>query len=148
MVSERDIDAIGHVNNAVWVRFIVELAEAAAHSRGFGADATRRLGGLWIVRRHEIDYLASAPLGVRLLEETWVSRMRGARSLRHARFSAEPGGAVFVEAVTQWAFVDPETLRPRRIPRELLAGFAPSEGPGAQGPVTRSGGACLPRSGR
>lgn len=129
MIQECDIDAIGHVNNAVWVRFIVDLAEAAAKVRGFDAEATQRLGGLWIVRRHEIDYRASAHVGTRVIEETWISRLRGARSLRHARFSTESGGQVFVESLTQWAFVDPQTLRPRRIPVELLAGFEPSPGP-------------------
>ena len=129
VVDPRDVDGLGHVNNAVWVRFIVELSHAHASSRGFEAKRVRDLGGLWIVRRHEIDYRAPALPGDELIEETWVRQMKGARSTRCCRFLRARDGAVLLESETQWAFVDPENQRPRRIPREILDGFEPSQGP-------------------
>jgi acyl-CoA thioester hydrolase len=129
VVQAGDLDGLGHVNNTVWVRFIVELAEAHSRAAGFDFRATRELGGLWIVRRHEIDYHASAGEGETLVEQTWVSRRRGARSIRHSRFTRRESGDLLVSATTHWAYVDPATQRPRRMHPEVLAAFAESEGP-------------------
>ena len=122
-IEKRHIDLLGHVNNTVWVHFVVELATAHCESVGMGFERTRELGGIWIVKRHEIDYLLSALEGERVLEETWVESLRGARSLRRARFTRVSDGARLVEARTEWAFVDPTGQRPRRIPRDLQAAF-------------------------
>ncbi len=122
-VTPRDIDLLGHVNNAVWVGFIVELADAHAEAVGMGFVRTRQLGGQWIVRRHEIDYLRSAHVGEVLLEETWVESLRGARSLRVARFSRASDGSVLVESRTTWAFVEPDSLRVRRVPEAVARAF-------------------------
>jgi acyl-CoA thioester hydrolase len=129
VVSADDLDVLGHVNNAVWVRFVVELAEA--HSRAVGLDlrTLRRLGGVWVVQRHEIDYLRPAGPEQEMVEETWVSQMRGARCLRHARFHLAPGDTLLVRATTTWAFVDPESGRPRRLPAEVTRRFPLREGP-------------------
>ncbi len=130
-VTGEDIDPLGHVNNTVWVRFVVELADAHSRAAGFDWKRVRSLGGLWIVRRHEIDYDLPALPGEGLVEETWVESMRGARSVRCARFTRARDDVVLVRSRTDWAFVDFETHRPRRIPKELLEGFpllpAPAE---------------------
>jgi acyl-CoA thioester hydrolase len=124
-VRERDVDALGHVNNAVWVRFVVSLADAHSTALGFDVGRVRELGGLWIVRRHEIDYHRSALPEEVIDEETWVESIRGARSVRRGRFTRSEDGALLVESRTEWAFVEPVTQRPRRIPREILEAFGP-----------------------
>ena len=123
VVCEQDTDFLGHVNNVVWVRFVVRIAERHAESLGFDWETVRSLGGMWIVRRHELDYRRSATPGQELIEETWVREMRGARSVRRARFLLADDGSELVSATTQWAFCDPETQRPKRIPRELLDAY-------------------------
>ena len=85
----------------------------------------RALGGQWIVRRHEIDYLRSALRGEEIVEETWVDSLRGARSVRRCRFTRPADGLEYVTSTTQWAFTDKETQKPRRIPLEILKEFAP-----------------------
>ncbi|MGH8311231.1 MAG: acyl-CoA thioesterase, partial [Steroidobacteraceae bacterium] len=84
-VAARDIDLLGHVNNVVWVRYVVELAAAHADALGVGFEVTRELGGIWIVRRHDVLYHANVSGGSTIRESTWVSSLRGALSLRHAR---------------------------------------------------------------
>jgi acyl-CoA thioester hydrolase len=125
-VALRDIDLLGHVNNVVWVRFVVELATAHADALGVGFEATRKLGGIWIVRRHDVLYHANVAGGSTIRESTWISSLRGALSLRHARFESE-AGVLLVEADTEWAYVDATTLRPRRVPAALRERFDPVE---------------------
>jgi acyl-CoA thioester hydrolase len=123
-VAPRDVDLLGHVNNVVWVRYVVELAAAHADALGVGFETTRALGGLWIVRRHGVTYHGNVAGGSTIRESTWISSLRGALSLRHARFESE-AGALLVEADTEWAYVDARTLRPRRVPAHLRERFDP-----------------------
>jgi len=127
-VVPRDVDLLSHVNNVAWVRFVVELAEAHASALGLDFHATRALGGIWIVRRHDVLYRANVPVGATIRETTWVSSMRGALSLRHARFESE-ARAPLVESATEWAYVHAQTLRPRRIPPAVRERFDLVEGP-------------------
>jgi acyl-CoA thioester hydrolase len=48
------IDELGHVNNAVWVQWIQEVALAHWYSV---ADPQHQDDYIWVVVRHEIDYL-------------------------------------------------------------------------------------------
>ena len=122
-VEQKHIDHLGHVNNAVWLRFVVGLADAHSTALGFDFERLRALGGLWIVRRHEIDYDAPAFAGDELLEETWLEHMKGARSVRACRFTRPRDGALLLRALTTWAYCDFAEQRPRRIPPEILAAF-------------------------
>ncbi len=122
-IEDEHVDQLGHVNNVVWINLAIELAVAHASSVGMDFETTRKLGGIWIVRRHEIDYHQPALPGEEVLEETWISSMRGARSVRNVRFTRVKDGARLVSAVTQWAYVDIRTQRPRRIDPEILAAF-------------------------
>jgi len=119
-------DRLGHVNNRVWVDFVLDLASAHSEALGIDFEACIQHGGLWIVHRQEIDYLRPAFPGDRIIEETWIELMRGARSVRHSRFSRQGDSSDLVCAVTQWVWVDPTTHRPRRIPRALLEAFQTS----------------------
>ena len=53
-----DIDELGHVNNAVWVRWIQDVA--TAHWQAV-ADPAHVDAYIWVVIRHEIDYLRGLP---------------------------------------------------------------------------------------
>ncbi len=105
-ISPEDIDGLGHVNNVVWVRFVVQLAEAHARADRTGSGIVRERGATWVVRRHEIDYRANAAAGDEIVEETWVESMRGARSVRGSRFRHAGDSRELVIASTEWAFVD------------------------------------------
>jgi acyl-CoA thioester hydrolase len=122
-VRAEDLDRLGHVNNVVWVRFVVELAFAHSAALGWDLGDYERLGAWWIVRRHEIDYLAPALPGEEIEERTAVVSMRGARSLRRSAFLRPGDGTLLVSARTEWAFVDAATQRPRRIDPAVLASF-------------------------
>jgi acyl-CoA thioester hydrolase len=143
-VHWRDCDPLGHVNNASYLGYLEQAAIDHAAAGGFDMDHLRELGGLFIARRHEIDYLHPAGPGDWLEIVTWPVELGAARATRAYRvyrigttllerddreeglfapeLVAEPG-PVIVAARTEWAFVDPDTGRPRRIPAEMIAAF-------------------------
>jgi len=114
------IDELGHVNNAVWVRWIQEVALAHWYSV---ADPAHQDDYIWVVVRHEIDYLRPAFEGELLIGRTWVGDApKGARFDRHMEFVGEDG-KVRVRATTIWAIIDKASGRPIRVPAEVVAPF-------------------------
>jgi len=115
-----DIDELGHVNNAVWVRWIQDVAVAHWHAV---AAPEHHDAYIWVVTRHEIDYRGNVSEGETVIGETWVPEPpRGARFDRHMRFTGEDG-KVKVEAVSTWAMLDRATGRLVRVRDEIAAPF-------------------------
>ena len=113
------IDELGHVNNAAWVRWIQDMA--TAHWNAV-ADPAHREAYIWVVVRHEIDYLRPALEGERLIARTWAGEPKGARFDRHMEFIGAEGKAR-VRSRTDWAIIDKASGRPIRIPAEVAAPF-------------------------
>lgn len=115
-----DIDELGHVNNAIWVQWIQQVA--VAHWQSI-ASAQDRANYFWVVTRHEIDYRGNVSAGETVTAETWVpDAPRGARFNRHMRFTGSDG-KVKVEAVSTWALIDKASGRIMRVPAEMAAPF-------------------------
>ncbi len=115
-----DIDELGHVNNAVWVQWIQQVALAHWYSV---ADPAHQDDYVWVVVRHEIDYLRAVFKGEAVTGRTWVGEApRGARFERHMEFIGEDG-KVRVRATTQWAIIDKASGRPIRVPPDVIAPF-------------------------
>jgi acyl-CoA thioester hydrolase len=118
--ADGDIDELGHVNNAVWVRWVQELA--VAHWEAV-APAEHRDAFVWVVTRHEIDYRGNLGAGASATGETWVPGLpRGARFDRHFRFRGG-NGKLLVEGVTTWALLDRASGRLLRVRPEIAAPF-------------------------
>lgn len=115
-----DIDELGHVNNAVWVRWLQDVA--TAHWLA-AADPVHVEAYIWVVVRHEVDYLGNVRAGEAVIARTWVGEApRGARFDRHVEFTG-PDGKVKVRAKTTWAMVDKASGRILRVPKDLAARF-------------------------
>jgi acyl-CoA thioester hydrolase len=118
LVEPTDIDELGHANNVVWVRWINEAAIAHSRSVGFDSQMYFTLRVIWVVRRHDVEYLSPALEGEALDALTWVADLRGATSRR--RTVIERQGRTLLHAETTWALIDTDTSKPRRIPREMM----------------------------
>ena len=115
-----DIDELGHVNNAVWVRWIQDIA--TAHWTAV-APAEHQAAYVWVVTRHAIDYRGNVAVGETVTGETWVpAAPKGARFDRHVRFTGADG-RVKGEAVTTWALLDRASGRLLRVRPEIAAPF-------------------------
>lgn len=115
-----DIDILGHVNNAVWVKWIQDVAVAHWHAI---AAPEHHDAYIWVITRHEIDYRGSVLEGETVTAETWVDEPpKGARFNRYMKFTGADG-KVRVEAKTTWAILDRATGRLVRVPPEVAAPF-------------------------
>ena len=115
-----DIDELGHVNNAVWVRWIQDMATAHWNAAAPQPAIDRYI---WVVSRHEIDYRGNVGAGDIVTGKTWISDPpKGARFWRNVSFTGADGKTK-VEAKTNWAIIERETQRPVRVPQELATLF-------------------------
>ena len=89
VAAPEHIDQLGHVNNAVWVQWMEQVA--VAHWEAV-ADAAHKQDYFWVVVRHEIEYLRPAFEGDRITARTWVCEApKGARFDRHVEFTGNDG---------------------------------------------------------
>ena len=123
VASSADVDELGHVSNVAFVRWVQEVAKAHSETVGWDVDAYRRLGAVFVVRRHEIDYLAPAFEGDRITIVTWIESWSAATSIRCTRVVRDSDQRELARAATTWALVSVESGRPRRIPREIVDAF-------------------------
>jgi len=115
-VTPSDIDEMGHVNNVVYVRWAQEVA--AAHWNHAAAPEVKAKYA-WVVLRHEIDYKNPSFLHDQIKGTTWVGDHHGARFDRFV--TLDTGSKVLAEVKTTWCLLDAVSLRPIRIPPEILA---------------------------
>lgn len=118
--QEHHIDELGHVNNAVWVQWIQDMA--GAHWNAAAApDHVATL--IWMVTRHEIDYRGNIALGESVVGATWIEKPpKGARFDRRVDFT-DAAGKLVVSANSTWAMVDRTSHRLMRIRPEHYAAF-------------------------
>ncbi len=115
-----DIDELGHVNYAVWVRWIQDMA--TAHWVAV-AEPAHVAAYIWVVTRHEIDYRGNIGPGESVTGRTWIeSQPKGAQFDRRVDF-VTADGRVIVRANTTWAMIDKATGRLIRVRPEIAAPF-------------------------
>lgn len=111
-----DMDAFGHVNNVVFMRYLEEARIDLMFRLARQADSGAFTGGS-VVARHEVDYLR--PLVHRhepVTVETWVSKL--GRASVTVSYEIRDPEVVYVRASTVVVPYDLEAARPRRLSEE------------------------------
>jgi acyl-CoA thioester hydrolase len=123
-VEPADIDALGHVNNIVYLRWVQDVAKAHWYS---AAPAEDQAGLVWMVVRHEIDYLSPAVADDELILRTWVGGAAGLRFDRHTEVLRGADRKPLAKAKTVWVPIDQATGRPKRVSERVRKMFSVPE---------------------
>ncbi len=115
-----DIDALGHVNNTVYLRWVQDVA--IAHWSKLATEQMRQ-EIVWMVLRHEIDYKAAAKEGDNLILRTWIGTAEGLRFDRHTEV-LNVDRKLLVQAKTVWCPIDPQTGRPKKVSPDVRRMFS------------------------
>ncbi len=115
-VAPGDIDALGHVNNVVYVRWVQDVAAAHWEST---TTPKERAAIAWVVLRHEIDYRQAAMPSDEIIARTWVGTPTAATFERHTEILRASDRRLLARARSLWCPVHAGTGRPRRIDRAL-----------------------------
>jgi acyl-CoA thioester hydrolase len=115
-----DIDHMGHVNNAVYLKWVQE-AVVSYWERIAPADAVRQ--HLWVALKHEITYRRPAFLEDMLEATVVADGVRGSRAF--FRTLIKRGEEVLAEVQSSWCCLDAGTKRPIRLARDIVRRFLP-----------------------
>jgi acyl-CoA thioester hydrolase len=120
-VQPSDIDEQNHVNNAVYLRWVQDVA--TAHWKALAsADAQSAIG--WVVLRHEIDYRSPACPGDEIVLRTWVGQASRLKFERFTEIKRKIDNRLLAEARTVWVPIDWKTGKPTRVSDEVRARFS------------------------
>lgn len=117
---EGDIDAMGHVNNAVYLKWAQEIA--VLHWASVAPPAMRE-AYLWVVLRHEIDYRDPILPGEAARARTWLGQAQGPRFDRFVDIRKDGAARPSASLKSTWCLLDAATRRPRRVGADILAAF-------------------------
>jgi acyl-CoA thioester hydrolase len=117
-VETDEIDHMGHVNNAVYLKW-VQNAVIAHWERFAPVEAVRE--HLWVALKHEITYRRPAFLGDGIVAESIAERLVGARAFFTTLIRR--GDDILAEVKSSWCCIDSITHRPVRLSQEIAQRF-------------------------
>lgn len=122
-VRHYEMDALGHVNNAVYQHYLEQAAIEHSEHLGFTVERYHQLGGVFVLRKVEIEYLRPANASDILEITTWLEKMKGPRAIRRYEIRRLAEDDLLVTAEALWVWVDIEMTRPRAIPKSMIDAF-------------------------
>ncbi len=126
-VRHDECDVYGHLNNAVYLRYMQEAAFRGSADAGLDEAAFEAMGRFWLIRGHEIEYLHPVRGGDTLEITTWNQGVRRTLARRAYEMRLNGNGALAARAHTDWVFLDRNTLRPVSIPPAVVSAYLTKE---------------------
>jgi acyl-CoA thioester hydrolase len=126
-VREPDIDAYGHVNNAVYLQWLDRAAWSHSAALGLSIDACTRLRRGMAALRIEIDYIRAALPGEQVDAATWIVESdRKLRVTRRFQLRNATDGGTLARATIQYVCLNLDNGRATRMPPEFAAAYLAS----------------------
>ena len=122
-IDPADIDQMGHVNNAAYLKWVQEAVVDYWQSVA-PPDAVAR--HLWVALKHEITYLRPTFLQDTVVAEVIAEKVEGARAMFTTVMRR--GEEVLSEIKSSWCCLDAVTHRPARLARDVVGRFLPPPG--------------------
>lgn len=121
VVGPESIDAVGHVNNREYLRWMEEIAVDHSTAQGWPMERYFADQTAWFAGSHFIEYLRPSHAGDRLDVYTWITRWDGSNCLR--RYAVTRDRKLLARGETVWTFVDLASGRARPIAPAVLDAF-------------------------
>jgi acyl-CoA thioester hydrolase len=119
-----ELDSIGHVNNAVYLDLATQGVLDAIEDAGWSLDRMLAEGGVPLLARADLEYLAGARYGDRLEIATWFGPASGALDA-HQHIRRAGGERPLVRVSTRWRWIDAAGEGCVAPPEGVLAALRP-----------------------
>ena len=117
-VAQEDIDFMGHVNNASYLKWV--QAAVVSHWQNI-APVDVAAQHLWVALKHEITYRRPAFIDDDVVATVLLERVHGARAFYETIIKR--GTEVLAEVKSSWCCIDAETLKPARLASDIVERF-------------------------
>ena len=116
IVTKKDLDVLNHVNNITYLQWVQNVAEKHWNEIG-NTDSDNKY--VWVVIRHEIDYFLPAMLNDEITVTTYIGDSYGVKSERFVEI--KKADKILAKAKTVWCLLDKNTMKPVKVPAEIMA---------------------------
>ena len=121
LVGAESIDAVGHVNNREYLRWMEEVAVEHSAARGWPMQRYFDAGTAWVASTHFIEYLRPSFLGERLDVHTWIAAWD--RRSCQRRYAVSRQRKLLARGETCWTFVELASGRAVDLPAAVRDAF-------------------------
>jgi YbgC/YbaW family acyl-CoA thioester hydrolase len=118
-----EVDPSGTVSPANYLRYIVETAWDFGDSLGLGADASRDMHLIWLIRDAEIRFLQPLHQNDVFDFTIWLVSWQKVRGTRCFELKLKDSGEVIAQGSQQIVSADAKTGRPASLPEGLMDTF-------------------------
>jgi acyl-CoA thioester hydrolase len=130
-VRQYELDALGHVNNAVYLNWAEQVAVEHVEALGYGRAWSQAHGGTWVVREHHVTYHRPLEYGDIVLVTTLPQHVVGARGIRRTEIRRASDDILTTDVTTEWIWIRLRDGRPMRAPAEIRRIFTPPDASGS-----------------
>lgn len=116
IVEKEHLDELEHVNNVLFLRWSQDIAKS--HWELLIEPLTEKIG-VWMVRKHEVEYRLEAKENEIIRVETHVNSVRGPLSNRVVEFYNNETQKLLVKCQTQWCYIDFVNKKTIPIPENI-----------------------------
>jgi YbgC/YbaW family acyl-CoA thioester hydrolase len=116
-------DAWRMVPTGVMLRYMEQSAVMAAADVGYGSAFHEEHGSAWVVRRVTLVMHEPVHYTDELSITTWISHFARVRGGREYRVTNAETGQTLYTAITEWVYLNRQTLAPMPIPPRVAADF-------------------------
>lgn len=120
-----DIDAAGHVNNAVYLNYISDCGMQSGRAVGWSMAQVHAMGYGQFARRHQIEYKAAAVMDDELEIYMWMSDIRRASQMNYYTIRRISDNKLIANVRTLAVWIDLATQGVVSIPKAYLDAVAP-----------------------
>ena len=124
-VTEAHIDALGHVNNVIYMHWMQDVAAAHADALGLGVAQYLELKHAMVAVEHHVQYRKPAFVGDEIVLRTWLDDINALYSSRQYAFYRVKDQSLLFVAQTKWACVELATGRPKRMSPTFTQAYQP-----------------------
>jgi acyl-CoA thioester hydrolase len=121
IVKKEDIDFNGHLNNLKYLEWMINSAMEHSESEGFGIDYYKKNNVTWVAKKHCIEYKLPAFEGDKLILKTWIDEVKKLSVIR--KYEIYKNDKLITQGFSEWVFIDFNTKRPKKIPKEIIEKF-------------------------
>ena len=124
-VKPEHIDALGHVNNVLYVSWMQDVATAHIEALGLGLKEYIELKHAMVAVEHHVQYRKAAFEGDELVIRTWFNDINALYSFRQYAIYRPSDKSLLFTASTKWACVELATGRPKRMSPSFTQAYKP-----------------------
>lgn len=119
-VQWRDLDSVGHVNNAAYGDYVEDAARQATSACGWPASRMAEAGFDLATRQWRIEYRQQARPDDELVICTWLSELTQQGGQRHTTVARASDGELLAQAWAAWGCVETKTRSAISVPQALV----------------------------